>query len=166
MEASVYIESTIVSFLTARPSRNLATQAKQQSTNDWWEHQRPHFELFVSEIVIQEASDGDPEAARQRLEVLEEVPVLDLVDEVGRLAQKITGPGMIPGKYFDDALHVSVATTNGLDYLLIWNLTHIANATLRRKYESVIRSEGYEPPIICTPEELTAAQDEEHEGED
>lgn len=161
----VYLETTIPSYLAVWPSRDLVIAAHQQVTREWWEKQRPHFALFVSEIVVHEAGGGDPEAAHRRLAMLEELPLLDLVDEVGRLAQKITGPGMISEKYFDDALHVSVATVHGMDYLLTWNLTHIANATLRRKYESVIRSEGYEPPIICTPEALTEEKNENDEDE-
>ena len=152
--AKVYIETTIIGFLTARLSRDIITQAKQQTTRDWWREERSGFDLYCSALVLREAGTGDSEAARERLEELGGMPVLDLTEEARNLAQKIVGPGMIPPQYYEDALHVSVATVNGMDYLLTWNLTHIANAMLRRKYEPAIRSEGYEPPIICTPEEL------------
>ena len=152
--SKVYVETTIISFLTARPSRDIVTQAKQQTTQEWWSEERSDFDLFCSPLVLREASDGDPEAAKKRLQELEGIPVLDLTQEASDLAQKIVGPGMIPPRYYEDALHVAVATVNGVEYLLTWNLTHIANATLRRGYEQEIRSEGYDPPIICTPEEL------------
>ncbi len=154
MRERVYIETTIVGYLTDRGGGDVATQAKKQSTKHWWETQRQRFDLFASELVTQEAARGHLEAAERRLDVLAELPSLEITSEIGELARKITGPGMIPEKYAADALHVATATLNGMDYLLTWNLSHIANATLRKKYESVIRSEGYEPPIICTPEEL------------
>lgn len=143
MSERVYIETTIVGYLTDRPGGDLATQAKKQATKRWWNTQRQSFDLFTSELVAQEAASGHAEAAERRLDAL---------------ASKITGADMIPEKYSDDALHVATATINGMDYLLTWNLSHIANATLRKKYERVIRSEGYEPPIICTPEELLEEQ--------
>ena len=157
-KSKVYIETTIVSFLTARPSRDIVTQAKQQTTQEWWSEERSDFDLFCSPLVVREAGDGDPEAAKKRLQELSGIPVLDLTEEARDLAQKIIGPGMIPPRYYEDALHVAVATVNGVEYLLTWNLTHIANATLRRKYEQEIRLEGYEPPIICTPEELLRSE--------
>ena len=156
--SKVYIETTIIGFLTARPSRDIVTQSKQQTTLEWWSEERSGFDLFCSPLVVREASEGDPEAAKERLQKLGGIPVLDLTEEAKDLAQKIVGPGMIPPTYYEDALHVAVATVNGMEYLLTWNLTHIANATLRRKYEQEIRLEGYEPPIICTPEELLRSE--------
>ena len=152
--SKVYIETTIIGFLTARPSRDIVTQSKQQTTREWWSEERFDFDLFCSPLVIREVSEGDPIAAQERLQKLSGMPVLALTPEAKDLAQKIVGPGMIPPMYYEDALHVAVATVNGMEYLLTWNLTHIANATLRRKYEQEIRLQGYEPPLICTPEEL------------
>lgn len=150
----VYIETTIVGFLTARSSRDLVTQSKQQTTKEWWSEERSNFDLFCSPLVRREAGAGDTEAAEERLQALNHIPALRLTEESGELAEKLVGPGKIPSEYYEDALHVAVATVNGMDFLLTWNLTHIANATLRRVYEKVIRSEGYEPPVVCTPEEL------------
>lgn len=150
----VYIETTIVGFLTARSSRDLVTQSKQQTTKEWWDEERSAFDLFCSPLVLREAGAGDSEAARERLQKLEDLPALDLTEEARDLAAKLVGPGKIPPEYYEDALHIAVATVNGIDFLLTWNLTHIANATLRRTYEEVIRTEGYDPPVICTPEEL------------
>ena len=150
----VYVETTIPSYLTARPSRDVGTQHRRQSTAMWWQTERPKYDLFTSQIALQEAAAGDSEAAQRRLDMLQDLPLLDLTVEVEALAAKIIGPGMIPERYPEDASHVAVATVNGLDYLLTWNLSHIANATLRNKFERLIRLEGYEMPIICTPEEL------------
>ena len=151
----VYIETTIIGFLASRPSRDLITRAKQQITHTWWARKRDSFDLFCSALVVREVSAGDPEAAAERLRKLKGVPVLDLNEEAQVLAQQLVGPGMIPTQYFEDALHVAVATVNGMAYLMTWNLTHIANATLRSTYEEVIRANGYAPPLICTPEELS-----------
>ena len=154
----VYIETTIIGFLTARPSRDIVTQSKQQLTHEWWNEERSGFDLFCSPLVVREVSQGHPDAAKERLEELSGIPVLDLAVEAKNLAQKIIGPGMIPPIYYEDALHVALATVHGMDYLLTWNLNHIANATLRKKYEQEIRKEGYEPPLICTPEELMRSE--------
>ena len=150
----VYVETTIPSYLTARPSRDVVTQHRRRSTRLWWQSQRSKYDLFTSQVTLQEAEAGDPEAAQERRGFLQDVPLLDLTTDVEELAAKIIGPGMIPTKYPEDAAHIAVATINGLDYLLTWNLSHIANATLRNNFERCIRLEGYEVPIICTPEEL------------
>lgn len=154
MKARVYIETTIPSYLTAWPSTNVVLFARQQVTHDWWQMQRAKFNIYTSALVLHEASQGDEQAATKRLEVLSNIPLLDLSEDAYRLAQALVDPGMLPISYFDDALHVAIAVLNGMDYLLTWNLKHIANATLRNKFEPRIRSLGYEVPIICTPEEL------------
>lgn len=122
MSERVYVETTIVGYLTDRPGGDLATQAKKQSTKRWWNTQRQRFALFVSQLVVQEAASGHPEAAEHRLEARAGLPSLEITGEAGVLARKITGAGMIPEKYSDDALHVATATINGMDYLLTWNL--------------------------------------------
>jgi hypothetical protein len=126
----------------------------QQTTREWWETRRQDFELFTSQFVIDEASLGDPDAARRRLEALVNVPLLGLSDDVYALATGLVGRVPLPAKAAADALHIAVATVNGMDYLLTWNCTHIANATLRGGIEMVCRDGGYEPPVICTPDEL------------
>lgn len=150
----VYVETTIPSYLTARPSQEVVTQNRRQSTKAWWQTERTKYDLFTSQVALQEAAAGDRKAARKRLDALESLPLLDLTTEVETLAAKIVGPGMIPKEYPEDASHIAVSAVNGIDYLLTWNLSHIANATLRNNFERLVRSEGYEMPIICTPEEL------------
>ena len=153
MEAKVYIETTIPSYLTGWPSRDLVVAAHQQITREWWES-RTRFDLYVSQIVIQEVRGGDPDAAKMRLKALDGIPVLKLSQDARALAQELITQGPLPEKAALDALHIGIAVVNGMDYLLTWNCTHIANAAMRNMIDSVCRSEGYTPPVICTPEEL------------
>ncbi len=109
--------------------------ANQESTRKWWEESRPNFELFISEFVIYEASAGDPKAAKRRLEIIADLPELDVNEEVEELANQLVRHAAIPNKAKIDALHISVAAIHGVDYLLTWNCRHIANAVLRPKIE-------------------------------
>ena len=153
MKPKVYIETTVVSYLTGSPSRDLVVAAHQQITREWWEG-RKRFDLYVSEIVIQEAGGGDREAAASRLRILEDISILELTPEARNLAKKLLTEGPIPPKAGVDALHIATAVANGMDFLVTWNCAHIANAAMRLMIEAVCRSLGYEPPVICTPEEL------------
>src|SRR5947208_3234485 len=128
MKPKVYLETTIVSYLTARPSRDLITAAHQQITQQWWDTQRTRFDLFVAPPVMQEAQAGDPEAAARRLAALHGIPLLTLSEEATRLAQALIAPGPLPTNAVVDALHIAIAAVNGMHYLLTWNCTHIANA--------------------------------------
>ena len=127
--------------------------AHQQITREWWES-RIRFHLYVSQIVIQEVGGGNPDAAKMRLKALEGIPILKLSQDARVLAQELIIRGPMPEKAALDALHIGIAVVNGMDYLLTWNCTHIANAAMRSMIDSVCRSEGYTPPVICTPEEL------------
>jgi hypothetical protein len=149
-----YLETTIPSYLTGWLSRDLIMAAHQQTTREWWETRRQDFELFVSQFVIDEAGLGDPDAARRRLEMLANLPLLDASEEVSKLADALMKRVPLPPKALADSLHIAIATVNGMDYLLTWNCTHIANAALRSNIEAVCRESGFEPPVICTPEEL------------
>jgi hypothetical protein len=153
-KSSVYIETTVVSYLTARPSRDIVLAAHQQITHEWWER-RTRFSLFVSQAVITEASMGDADAARRRLLAIRSMPVLAVSGEAADLAEHFLEVRAIPRKAAVDALHVAVAVVHGLDYVLTWNCVHIANAVIRSKLEKACREQGYQPPVICTPEELT-----------
>jgi predicted nucleic acid-binding protein len=154
MKAKIYIETTIPSYLAAWPSRDLVTAAHQQITHHWWKKRRQDFNIYISQNVLDEAASGDPDAAKRRREILENLPLLDINDEVSEFAQTLIELAALPQKAAADALHIAVAVVNGMDYLLTWNCTHIANAALRTKIESACRRKGYEPIIICTPEEL------------
>ena len=155
MEAKVYIETTIVSYLTARPSRDLVIAAHQQITQEWWTNRRTDFDLYASQLVIQESSAGDSQMAQLRLVALDETLLLDVNREAVDLSRMLIRKGPIPEKAAVDALHIAIATVHGMDYLLTWNCKHIANAEMQTAVAAISRASGYEPPIICTPEELS-----------
>lgn len=153
MKPKVYLETTVISYLTAAPSRDIVLAAHQQITREWWER-RKDFDLFVSQAVITEAGRGDPAAAARRLAALEEVAILEVTEDAVKVAETLLEEHALPRKAALDALHIAVAVVMGMDYVLTWNCTHIANATIRPKIEDACRKLGYEPPVICTPEEL------------
>lgn len=154
MKPKVYLETSVISYFTSRPSRDLIVAANQQITQEWWQVHRQDFDLFISQLVVREAGAGDEHAAEQRLGAIADIPLLILNEEAVAFAEKLVKEGPIPRKAVEDALHIAVATFNGMDYLLTWNFKHIANATMRYKIEHICRLIGYEPPIICTPQEL------------
>lgn len=154
MKPKVYIETSIPSYLTAWRSCDLILAANQEITKEWWDN-REQFDLYISALVIQEAGAGNPEAAQKRLEQLDDIPELNITEEVERFAAVLIQKVPLPEKARIDALHIAVAALSGMDYLLTWNCTHIANAILRPKLEALCREFGYEPPTICTPQELT-----------
>ena len=128
----MYLETTIPSYLTSRPSRDLIIAGHQQLTREWWENRRDAFQLFLSQLVIDEASAGDPAAARERLKALRDLPLLDITPEVTELASRILDSGKIPRKAATDAAHIAIAAVHGMDFLVTWNCVHIANATNAR----------------------------------
>jgi hypothetical protein len=154
MKPTVYIETTIPSLLTAWPSRDLIVAADQQTTRRWWETRRGQFQTFVSEFVLDEAGQGDKEAAAQRLRVLAECELLKATDEVRSLTLALLDAGLIPRKAAADAAHIAVAAVHGMDFLLTWNCRHIANAMIADRVRAVCRERGCKSPIICTPHEL------------
>ncbi|NJR52115.1 MAG: type II toxin-antitoxin system VapC family toxin [Leptolyngbyaceae cyanobacterium CSU_1_3] len=154
MKPKVYVETSVISYLTSRPNRDLIIAGNQQITQEWWQKRRTKYELYVSQLVVREASLGDAKAAADRLEALREIPFIELTEEGKQLAEQLVNKGAIPLKVVEDALHIAIATSNGMEYLLTWNFKHIANAVMRGKIEAVCRDEGYEPPVICTPQEL------------
>jgi len=143
-----------VSYLTAWPAREPVTKVHQQLTREWWNTRRTRFELFISEVVLDEAARGDTSAALARLGVLESIPILRVNDEARGLAAALLRSAALPPKAAADALHIAVATVNAMDFLLTWNCTHIANAIAFRTVARVCREMGFEPTTVCTPEEL------------
>ena len=156
MKADTYLDSNVISYLTAWPSRDVVTLAHQQLTREWWDRQRESFELHISELVAFEISRGDPNAARERLEFVRDLPVLRITPEARALADRIFRATTLPDKAAADALHVAIAAVNGMDFLLTWNCTHIANGVVVKVVNATCRDSGYEPPTICTPEALLA----------
>lgn len=154
MKAKVYVETTVISYLTARPSRDIVIAGHQQVTHDWWGTCHEQFDIVASQLVLQEVAAGDQKAAQERLDLLDKMTLLEVTEDALALAQELVNEGALPRRAAEDALHIAVAVTNGVEYLVTWNYRHLANATMRTRIEAVCRSAGYEPAIICTPEEL------------
>jgi hypothetical protein len=154
MKPRLYLETTVPSYLTSWPSRDLIIAAHQQITKDWWELRRGAFQIYISQFVLDEARAGDPLPAGQRLRVLQSLPLLDITPEVAELTSGILASGKIPRKAATDAAHIAIAAVHGMDFLLTWNCAHIANAATVKAIASICREHGCECPVICTPEEL------------
>ncbi len=154
MKPSVYLETSVISYLAARPSRDVITRAHQQVTRNWWTRRRRAFRLFISELVLDEIRRGDRAAARRRERLVTGVPVLRVTEAAGDLTRALLRRTRIPAA---DAAHVAVAALNGMEYLLTWNCRHIANAQMRQAIEETCEGAGYTAPTLCTPEELMGA---------
>jgi len=150
----LYLETTIPSYLTSRPSRDLIIAGHQQITREWWTERRSRFDTFISQLVIDEAEAGDPEAMRDRMKAIRDLPLLEITPEVEQLAAAILASGSIPQRAVTDAAHIAVASVHGMDFLLTWNCAHIANAAIIRTVADICRQCGHDCPVICTPEEL------------
>jgi len=154
MPPTVYLETSVVSYLAAEPSTNVIVAGSQAVTRDWWSH-RSRFDIVVSQLVVHEVSAGDPDQASKRLQIISGLPLLDLSPEAQEIAASLLEHGTLPQKALNDALHIALAAANGVQYLVTWNCRHIANAFIRPKIEEALRLQGYEPPTICTPQELS-----------
>jgi len=154
MKPAVYVENSVISYLTARPSQtSVRVAAHQELTREWW-GRRHHFDLFASAVVIEEAQDGDAAAAAARLEIIRQLVLLEVSRDARDLAAILLRRTRLPASATADALHIATATVHGMDYLVTWNCRHIANAVIFRSVEAACRAEGYEAPVLCTPEEL------------
>jgi predicted nucleic acid-binding protein len=154
MKPTVYLETSFISYLTSRPSRDIVVAGHQQVTREWWDSHGERFEVVASQLVLQEASTGDPDAARRRLHVLAQIELIPVTPDAVRLAEALVTDGVLPPGAADDALHLATAVIHGVQYLLTWNCRHLANATLRPQIEDHCRARGYGPVVICTPDEL------------
>ncbi|NJL54546.1 type II toxin-antitoxin system VapC family toxin [bacterium] len=154
MSETVYIETNILGYLTARPSRDIVVAANIEITREWWDTRRRDFQLYSSQAVVKETSQGDTEIASQRLEIIRNLPLLDLNQFVLDLAEQFLERSNLPAKADVDAVHIAAATVHGMDYLLTWNCKHIANAQIQRKLAEISLDFSCELPILCTPYEL------------
>ncbi len=154
MSETVYIETSIIGYLTARSSNNLILMASVEVTREWWDIRRTQFTLYISQVVLDEVGRGDAQIASRRLELLRDFPLLEVSEAVQSLAAQFLNKSNLPPKATDDALHIAAATVYGLDYLLTWNCKHIANAQIQKKLAQISFDAGYELPTICTPYEL------------
>ena len=160
MKPKVYIETTIISYLASKPSRDLITAAHQQITHDWWETRLEDFEVYISQFVLDEAGAGDADAAARRVALLSSFPLLDATPEASELASALVERGAIPLRKATDAAHIAVATVHHMQFLLTWNCTHLANAEIWPQVRAICLALGYAAPIVCTPEELSGGQDD------
>lgn len=155
---TVYIETSIFSYLTSRPSRDIRVAVWQQITNQWWEQERSKYELFTSELVVAEAGAGDEEAASRRLKHIEDIPKLAIDDEIKKFAARLVADGGVPTEAQADALHIATASVHELDFLLTWNCRHIDNPATKPIIRSICAVAGYPYPEICTPLELLSEE--------
>ena len=154
MPPSVYVETSVISYYTARSSRDIVTAARQTLTQEWWQDGRNRFDLYVSVLVVEEAKSGGTEAARRRLSAISGLPILEINDTAEKLAKRFLEEIAIPASSPEDALHIALATVHGMDFLLTWNFRHINNAEMKTRIRTIIEAAGYESPVICSPEEL------------
>lgn len=154
MKPRLYMETSIISYLTARPSTDMVTTVRQQTTQEWWEMRRKSFDIFVSRLVWSEAEDGDVEAAKRRLKVLKPLRWLQVKRDTAELARALVQSRALPENAKEDALHIALAASHGMHFLLTWNFTHINNAATEEHIKSVCEEQGCHCPVICTPDEL------------
>ena len=154
MKPKLYMETTIPSYLTARPSRDLIIAGHQQITKEWWDRRRDAFDIYISQCVVDEAKAGDLAAARERMKAIKELRLLDITPGVGDLAASLLRAGVIPRRAVTPAAHIAVTAVHGMDFLMTWNCVHIANVIIAKAVANVCRRHGLECPVICTPEEL------------
>ena len=159
MKNKVYIETSVVSYLTARDSSSLVGAAHQLITRQWWE-KRHEFDLYISDLVVNECRSGDQKAAQRRIEALQGIPSLTLDTRVFTISEALLQRGIIPIKAAEDALHIAVATIHEVDYLLTWNFKHIANPFIQKNIAIYMNEIGLLLPFICSPEELLGDTDE------
>jgi predicted nucleic acid-binding protein len=159
---TVYIETSIVSYLRQPPSSQIVMAARQLLTHQWWNNERGKYELVTSQYVIDEASDGDPVLAAERLQLLDGIPLLPLDPQIGIIAGEIMARAILPPRASIDALHIALVAHHGIQYLLTWNCKHLANATILPRIYQVLTDLGCPIPIICTPEEMVSDDSEDN----
>jgi hypothetical protein len=155
----IYVETSVISYLTARPSKNVIEAGHQQSTFLFWDR-RGEFDLVASELVVTECSLGDAVAASKRLDALLAIPLLEISAHSVEIAKGLVASGIVPIKASEDAMHISIATVHFVDYLLTWNCRHIANPEIQARIAEHFRPLGLFLPFICTPDELLGDEDD------
>lgn len=151
---TIYIESSVISYLVSRPSRDIIIAGRQAISHDWWENHRNRFNLRISALVEEEISRGDSSIAQRRLALVEDIPSLAISEDAANLAKTLLAENVVPESCTEDALHISIAAAQGADYLLTWNFKHINNAEMKSAIFRVVASCGFVCPQICSPEEL------------
>ena len=150
----VYIETTVVSYLVARPSNNVTVSDRQQATLRLWREYFDVFEFVTSDIVLEEVERGNPREAERRITLLDNLRTLPLSPEAVALAHKLIDEGAVPPQFLPDAQHITIAVVHSIEYLVSWNYKHIVNETKRQRITDVCLTAGYQPTTLCTPEAL------------
>ena len=151
---TVYVETSIISYLAAYPSRDLVVAAHQQITRDWWQQVRARFELYISEAVLAEIRSGDPSAGSKRLQLVQDIPILEQTEDVGVLTRHYDKTLGLSGKARADIPHFAFAVSHEMDYLVTWNCSHIANGQMIKRLMKVNTELKRPTPLIVTPEEI------------
>lgn len=158
--ATAYIKTTIPSYYTSRPARDVVQLTRQAHTKKWWDSGCSGFELYTSQETIHEASRGDSDFAAKRLELLNQVSVLEISPRVEDLTRRLLSAGLVPASVASDAIHIAIASVHGMDFLVTWNFKHIANPHIQIALREEVACFGERLPVLCTPEELL--RDEYH----
>lgn len=163
--ATVYVETTVIGSLAGRMHPNPLIAVRQTATRTWWITAGVKYRLLVSELVIDECSAGDPTAAAERLAELEGIDLLDTSVVVENLADALIAHQAMPQSQPRDAFHIAIAAVHGVQYIVTWNFKHILNPILQNRIAAVCRDCGFEPPVICTPEQLLEAESDEPDSD-
>ena len=158
---SVYLETTIPSYLAAHPSRDLIMAAHQQITHDWWLNAKDRFDLYISDAVLNEIRGGDHDAAARRLAIVNGLPVLQLSDDVRNLVHEYDQRLGLVGRARADLPHFAFAVAYQMDYLVTWNCRHIANGEVIRRLLDANAELQRPTPLLVTPEEILSTPDED-----
>ncbi len=157
---TVYVETSIISYLRQKPSTQVVLAARQLLTHQWWNDERRNYGLVASQFVIDEASAGDPTLAAERLQLLAGIPLLPLDPVIADIADEIMSRAILPEKARTDALHIATVAHHRIQYLLTWNCRHIANARILPRIHDVLIDLLIPVPVICTPEEMVGNDSE------
>jgi predicted nucleic acid-binding protein len=161
MKEKLYLETSVISYYTARPSRDLILLAHQEITRQFWEKALNDFEVFISQAIVDEISKGDREASERRMALIKGFSYLAINENVEKLAELYMKRLGLPPKAYSDAIHIAVACNHDIDYLATWNCSHIANGVIIKRVMKINSSEGKKTPVICTPEELVEIETSE-----
>jgi len=150
----IYVETSVISYLTARPSRDLLVAARQEATREWWDSRGSVFQPLISNLVLLEVAAGDPEAAIRRLDICRPLQRLSIDVACEKLAQSLIAERAIPDTEQEDALHLALATLSRSDFIATWNFAHLVGPVAKFRLQTAIQNMGFPPPILATPEEL------------
>jgi len=157
---TVYLETTVVGNIAGRLHPDPKIAAWQQVTREWWATAPDRYHLFVSQLTLDECGEGDPDAAKERIDLIKDVNLIEPSNDVEKLAHLLVNRLAVPASEPRDALHISIAAVNGVQFIATWNFKHILNPHLQIKIASTCREGGFNPPVICTPQQLLETEND------